>query len=275
MSETGESGGVRGAASAVRAGGPAAGVSGGPAAGGAEGVLDASTDAAAVVTAAGVVVGWTRAAETLLGRPAAEVVGGSVARLVAMPADPARVAAVAEHCRAGMGWNGHVSVRHRDGRSLDVGLRVSASFRLGDDECFLLSARERRTRWTVGQSVLDGFLTRSPIGMAVMDPDLRYVWLNDTLERFGGVPREQRLGHRLSELLPGLQAETLEGLMRKVLETGAPITDYEYVGWSWPTRTGSTPTRPRSSRWWTPATRSPGSATWSWTSPSGGTRAAC
>ncbi|CAM5475158.1 hypothetical protein SGLAM104S_05908 [Streptomyces glaucescens] len=36
-----------------------------------------------------------------------------------------------------------------------------------------------------------------------------------------------------SELLPGLQAETIEGLMRKVLETGVPVTDYEYVGWSW------------------------------------------
>ncbi len=46
--------------------------------------------------------------------------------------------------------------------------------------------------------------------MAVLDLELRYVWLNDTLERFGGVPREQRLGHRLSELLPGLQAVAIE-----------------------------------------------------------------
>ncbi|MGX1274153.1 PAS domain S-box-containing protein [Streptomyces phaeoluteigriseus] len=178
-------------------------------------------------------MGWTRGAEALLGRPAGEIVGGSAAPLVAMPADPARVAAVAERCRAGMGWSGRISVRHRDGRAMDVDLRVSASFRIGHDECFLLSAREERQWWTVGQSVLDGFLTRSPIGMAVMDLDLRYVWLNDTLERLGGVPREQRLGRRLSALLPGLQGETLEGLMRKVLETGNPVTDYEYLGWSW------------------------------------------
>ncbi|MFE7648476.1 SpoIIE family protein phosphatase [Streptomyces phaeoluteigriseus] len=196
-------------------------------------LLDASTDAAAVVTAGGIVVGWTRGAEALLGRPAGEVVGGSAARLVAMPADPARVAGVAERCRAGMGWNGRIRVRHRDGRALDVDLRVSASFRIGHDDCFLLSAREQRRRGTVGRSVLDGFLTRSPIGMAVMDRDLRYVWLNDTLERLGGVPREQRLGRRLSELLPGIQAEALEGLMRKVMDTGNPVTDYEYLGWSW------------------------------------------
>ncbi|WP_230196577.1 SpoIIE family protein phosphatase [Streptomyces coriariae] len=196
-------------------------------------LLDASTDAAAIVSAEGVVVGWTRGAEALLDRPASQVVGHSAADLVAMDRDPARVAGVAARCRAGMGWSGVVSVRHHDGRSVDVDLRVSASFRIGDDECFLLSARRRSERWTLGQSVLDGFLTRSPVGMAVMDLELRYVWLNDTLERFGGVPREQRLGRRLSELLPGLQAVAIEGLMGKVLETGVPVTDYEYLGWSW------------------------------------------
>ncbi|MER7834676.1 SpoIIE family protein phosphatase [Streptomyces sp. NPDC096040] len=196
-------------------------------------LLDASSDAAAVLSAEGVVIGWTRGAEALLGRPATEVVGRPAAGLLAMRADPARAAGVAARCRSGMGWSGLVPVRHRDGRTLDVDLRVSASFHIDGDECFLLSARERRPQWTVGQSVLDGFLTRSPIGMAVMDSELRYVWLNDTLERFGGVPREQRLGRRLCELLPGLQATTIEGLMRKVLTTREPVTDYEYLGWSW------------------------------------------
>ncbi|MCH5677458.1 SpoIIE family protein phosphatase [Streptomyces sp. CME 23] len=205
----------------------------GPTPAGPRDLLDASSDAAAVLTAQGVVLGWTRAAEALLGHPAAEVVGTSAARLLAVPRDPARVAGVVRRCRAGMGWNGLVPLRHRDGRSVDADLRVSASFQVGESECFLLSARERRQQWMIGQSVLDGFLTRSPVGMAVMDLELRYVWLNDTLESFGGVPREQRLGRRLSELLPGLQAATLEGLMRKVLQSGVPVTDYEYLGWSW------------------------------------------
>jgi serine phosphatase RsbU (regulator of sigma subunit)/PAS domain-containing protein/anti-sigma regulatory factor (Ser/Thr protein kinase) len=195
--------------------------------------LDASSDAAAIVSGEGVVLGWTRGAEVLLGRPASEMVGAPAARVVAMSRDPARVAGVVERCRAGMGWNGVITLRRSDGRAVDVDLRVSASFRVGGDECFLLSGRERRPQWTVGQTVLDGFLTRSPIGMAVLDLELRYLWLNDTLERFGGIPREQRLGRRLSELLPGLQATTIESLMRKVLETGVPVTDYEYLGWSW------------------------------------------
>ncbi|POX57257.1 protein phosphatase [Streptomyces sp. Ru71] len=207
--------------------------SGPPAPAQARDLFDASTDAVAVVSGRGVVLGWTRAAEDLLGYPAPEVVGRSAARLSAVPGDSVRVARVAERCRSGMGWSGLVPVRHRDGHRVDVDLRVSASFRLAHDECFLLSVRGQEQRWSVGESVLDGFLTRSPVGMAVLDRGLRYVWLNDTLERLGGVPREQRLGRRLSELLPGLQTDALEGLMRKVLETGVPVSDYEYVGWSW------------------------------------------
>ncbi|MFE7442683.1 SpoIIE family protein phosphatase [Streptomyces chartreusis] len=204
-----------------------------PASAGPRALFDASTDAAAVVSGHGVVLGWTRAAEELLGLPASGIVGSSAARLLAMPGDPLRVAGVADRCRAGMGWSGHIPLRRSDGSRVDVDLRVSAAFRVGADECFLISAREQHQQWAVGDSVLDGFLTRAPVGMAVMDTQLRYIWLNDTLERFGGVPRAQRLGRRLSELLPGLQADTIEGLMRKVLETGVPVTDYEYVGWSW------------------------------------------
>ncbi|MGW4565257.1 SpoIIE family protein phosphatase [Streptomyces sp. NPDC004561] len=201
--------------------------------GGSGQLFDASTDAAAVISEDGVVVAWTRSAETLLGYPAPEVVGGPAARLLAMPEDPTRVRAIADRCRAGNGWSGQIRARHRDGHGLDAELRVSPSFRVGEHECFLMSAREQRQQWAIGQSVLDGFLTRSPVGMAVMDIELRYVWVNDTLERLGGVPREERMGRHLSDVLPGLQAEALEGLMRKVLATGMPVTDYEYAGWSW------------------------------------------
>ncbi|MFE4754909.1 SpoIIE family protein phosphatase [Streptomyces mirabilis] len=197
------------------------------------GAEEAASDAAAIVTLAGTVIGWTRSAEELLGRSAREVVGGFVGRLLAAPEDPCRVAAIMERCRAGRAWSGVVTLSHRDGRRVEVNLRVSASFRVRDDECFLLSARERITRWAMGQSVLDGFLTRSPVGMAIVDMDLRCAWVNNTLESIGGIPREQRLGRRLTDLFPGLHAETLEDVMRKVLRTGEPVSDFEYLGWSW------------------------------------------
>ncbi|QPP05273.1 SpoIIE family protein phosphatase [Streptomyces bathyalis] len=79
-------------------------------------------------------------------------------------------------------------------------------------------------------SMAGQFLNRFPVGIAVMSPDLRYLWINDALERIGGVPRAERLGKRLSDVLPGLDTEPIEGRMRKVLETGRAVTDYEYRG---------------------------------------------
>ncbi|MEV7047436.1 SpoIIE family protein phosphatase [Streptomyces anulatus] len=189
--------------------------------------------AAAVIAGDGTVIGWTRGAEALLGYPAAEVVGRSAALLLTGPPDARRTAAVAARCRAGSGWSGLVPLRARDGRSLDIDVRATASFLIAGREGFLVSGRELTPHWTMRGSVLDDFLARSPVGMAVLDPDLRYLWLNDTLERFGGVPREQRLGRRPSEVLPGALATPIERLMRQVLSTGEAITDYEYLGWSW------------------------------------------
>ncbi|WP_394814921.1 SpoIIE family protein phosphatase [Streptomyces millisiae] len=200
---------------------------------GSPGPLEVANAATVVIGPGGTVLGWTRAAEELLGYPAAEVVGRPAAMLLTAPGDRVRAAAVARRCRTGAGWAGSATVRTRDGRHVEAQLRVSPPFSLDGRECFLVSAGEQQPSQAVSGSLLEGLLTRSPIGMAVMDTDLRYVWMNDTLERAGGVPREQRLGRRLSELLPGLDAERLEGLMREVRDTGTPVIDHEYTGWSW------------------------------------------
>ncbi|QKW10968.1 SpoIIE family protein phosphatase [Streptomyces sp. NA04227] len=199
------------------------------------GAVNPALDATALINAKGTVVGWSRRAEELFGYAPADAVGRSAAFLLAEPADRVRARRVADRCRTGTGWSGTVAVRHREHHRMEVDLNVSAGFvlREGEDECFLVSVRERQLEWEIGQSVLAGFLTRSPIGMAVMDSDLQYVWLNDTLERFGGVPRAQRIGHRLGELLPGLVSGAIEATMRDVLRTGEPVIDHEYQGWSW------------------------------------------
>ncbi|MFI5721424.1 SpoIIE family protein phosphatase [Streptomyces cyaneofuscatus] len=190
-------------------------------------------DAVAVIAGDGTVIGWTRGAEALLGYAAAEMVGRSAALLLAGAPDTRRTAAIAARSREGSGWSGQIALRGRDDRLIDVDVRVSASFLVAGREGFLVSGRERTPQWTVDGSVLEGFLTRSPVGMAVLDPELRYIWLNDTLEQFGGVPREQRLGRRPTDVLPGLLAAPIERLMRQVLASGVPVTDYEYLGWSW------------------------------------------
>ncbi|MGW2703871.1 sodium/proline symporter PutP [Streptomyces sp. NPDC001340] len=80
----------------------------------------------------------------------------------------------------------------------------------------------------VSQLVLTPFLAHAPVGIAVLDTDLRYVWVNEPLDR--EIPLERRLGRRMAEVLPKAEAEALEEKMRGVLETGDSVMDYEYRG---------------------------------------------
>ncbi|MEU8691941.1 sodium/proline symporter PutP [Streptomyces sp. NPDC048665] len=84
----------------------------------------------------------------------------------------------------------------------------------------------------VSQLMLTPFLTHAPVGIAVLDTDLRYVWVNEPLDR--QIPLKRRLGRRMSEVLPKPEADAFEEKMRQVLETGAPVMDFEFHGYGHP-----------------------------------------
>ncbi|MFF3754854.1 SpoIIE family protein phosphatase [Streptomyces sp. NPDC002018] len=211
-------------------------------------VTDAVTDAmqesawtdgaaTAVVDTDGAVTGWTPAAERLVGYSAAEVTGRPAGTLLFSAEDASRAAVFAERSAARGGWSGSAALRHRDGHRIDTSVQVSP-----------LSGPDGRTRWLVSASgvpafspraangpegpVLDSMLARAPVGIIVRDLELRCTWVNDTLELQDGIPREQRLGRRLTESLPDIaEAEEAEALMRRVLNTGTPVVDLEFRAW--------------------------------------------
>ncbi|WP_329382869.1 PAS domain-containing protein [Streptomyces sp. NBC_01351] len=73
-------------------------------------------------------------------------------------------------------------------------------------------------------------ISQSPIGLAVIDTDLRYVTVNPALERINGLPAAEHVGRNIREALPFLDAEAIESAMREVLADGIPILDRESTG---------------------------------------------
>lgn len=61
----------------------------------------------------------------------------------------------------------------------------------------------------------------APVGLAVLDADLRYMRCNEFLAAINGIPAADHLGRTLGELLPELASE-VEPRFRAVLETGKP-----------------------------------------------------
>ncbi|WPB89320.1 SpoIIE family protein phosphatase [Streptomyces malaysiensis] len=185
---------------------------------------------AAVLDPQGLVIGWSRAAEQLLGYTAQEVLNRPAMALVAK--EQSRIVGVVEESRTGEGWSGSVPLRHRSGGRLERFLQVSPLVDSTGRTCWLVSAAGGNAcgKWTGSrliQLMFEPFVTRSPVAVAVLDTNLRYVWVNDALEYHGGLPRERRLGRCISEALPNVDVRDMETQMRRVLKSGVPILDYE------------------------------------------------
>ncbi|MEU2735939.1 SpoIIE family protein phosphatase [Streptomyces sp. NPDC007095] len=177
------------------------------------------------------VTSWTADAERLLGYAPSEVLGRRAADLL-LPEDAARIPDLVARCREGNGWAGLLSALHRDGHAVRVMVRVVPIRESGGPTRWvvLLADLAGGPGWDMSRSVLERMNARSPVGIAIVDTDLRYVWSNAALEQFGGGPPHRRLGRRLADIQPGLDAEALEAQMRQVLESGRPVVGYEHVG---------------------------------------------
>ncbi|MEU2423497.1 SpoIIE family protein phosphatase [Streptomyces sp. NPDC007851] len=195
------------------------------------GPRDMPAAALAMLDAEGTVVGWTQAAQHLVGYSAAQVVGRSAAHVMPSPGHAVRITRCAEKSAQG-GWSGPVTVRHRDGHTLDLNLRISTLWGQGGQFRRLVSMTDPGTvsAGAVSEPVSTSLLARAPIGIAVHDPHLRCVWVNDDMESHDGIPRGRWLGHRLTEFLPAFEAEALEVVMRQVME-GDTTMHHEYRAW--------------------------------------------
>lgn len=73
---------------------------------------------------------------------------------------------------------------------------------------------------------LNAFFNASPLGMAIMDEQLRFTKVNEPLAQMNKMPVEHHIGRSLQAVVPGL-APTLEPLYQLVLNTGNPLFNVE------------------------------------------------
>ena len=69
----------------------------------------------------------------------------------------------------------------------------------------------------------------APIGLALVDRDLRFLRINDKLAEINGMPVDAHIGRTLREVVPSV-ADTIEPLYRHVIETGQSVLEVEVHG---------------------------------------------
>lgn len=76
---------------------------------------------------------------------------------------------------------------------------------------------------------IEGIYRNAPVGLGVLDRDLRFVRVNKRLADINGFSPEEHVGRTVRELLPEL-AEKVEPGLRRVLDTGEPTLNLELTG---------------------------------------------
>ncbi|GAA2991465.1 SpoIIE family protein phosphatase [Streptomyces fulvorobeus] len=197
------------------------------------GLLDVLGVAAIVLDSDGRIVFWSPQAQALIGYTAEEALGRLAMQLLVAEAHVDLVLRLFGEVMGGEGtWAGTFPVRHKDGGTRLLEFR---NMRLTDDrgDVYALGlatdqATLRRVERDLALSVR--LVDQSPIGLAVVDTDLRYVMVNPALERINGLSAQGHLGRGVREALPFLDADTVESAMRQVLDTGVPLVDQYTVG---------------------------------------------
>ncbi|MFE0700843.1 SpoIIE family protein phosphatase [Streptomyces sp. NPDC058872] len=197
------------------------------------GWLGALSVAAVATDSAGMIVRWDRTAEELLGYASRDVVGRHIAELLHPGADRSLGRSLWERAVTGRGVMGTVTAWHHDGRPLELEIwatPVPARTR-GGTTVLVFAADAHEARAIRGSSaVWDGLFARSPVGIGVLDTQLRFLRVNPALEAMNGLSEAAHIGRRLVEVLPGVNAADMEAAMRRVLEHGEPVLDFRRIG---------------------------------------------
>ncbi|MFE0459893.1 SpoIIE family protein phosphatase [Kitasatospora sp. NPDC058965] len=199
-----------------------------PAASDPGGLLDLLGVAAAVLDADGRVALWSPQAQDLFGWSAEEALGRFAAELmVAEEHWDLILELFAEVMHGGGRWAGVFPVRHKDGSTRLVEFR---NMRLQDEHgrfyALGIATDEATLRGVERDLALSvRLVAQSPLGLAVLDTDLRFVMGNPALERINGLSVAQHLGRDVREALPFLDTRAAGAAMRQVLASGEPLVD--------------------------------------------------
>ncbi|MEH1982020.1 MAG: PAS domain S-box protein [Nostoc sp.] len=82
-------------------------------------------------------------------------------------------------------------------------------------------------------ALLNAWLTSSPVALAFLDTELRYIYANEALAAINGVPQNQHIGRTFREVLPEWVAQ-IEPVFEQVMATRQPLLDQEVSGETYP-----------------------------------------
>ncbi|MBQ0910770.1 SpoIIE family protein phosphatase [Streptomyces sp. RM99] len=189
------------------------------------GLLDLLGVAAAVLDDEGRITLWSPEAERLFGYSSAEALGRYAADLLIDPLHRSQVLDLFARVLSGESWAGGFPIRCKDGTVRQTEFR---NVPLQDDQHHayalgIATDQKQLRELETGLALTSRLFHHAPFGVAVLDPDLRYMLVNPVLEKIHGKPAGETVGRHPSEVIPVPDSSRIEAAMHRVLATGEPL----------------------------------------------------
>ncbi|ABS28091.1 multi-sensor signal transduction histidine kinase [Anaeromyxobacter sp. Fw109-5] len=130
-----------------------------------------------------------------------------------------------------------------DGEERELILAAAQQCAQALERARLLDAeRQARVGEERARATLDAIFDYAPMGIGLIDRELRFVRVNPSLAEINGLPAAAHAGRTPRELMPDLPNDEVEAAFREVLSSGQPKLDVEL--------SGETPAAPGRLRHW-------------------------
>jgi PAS domain S-box-containing protein len=189
-------------------------------------IVTSSQAAIVSTTLDGAITSWNAAAERLYGYAAKEMLGQSIRRL--LPARPQNdETAVLARVAAGETAAQFEATRlHKNGSTVEVSITASP-IHDRDGKVVGLSgiARDITARKQAEEALRDrlaeieAIYNNTPIGLALLDRDLRYIRINAALADMNGIPAADHIGRLVWDITPDMKEASAPEMLH-VLQTG-------------------------------------------------------
>ncbi len=199
-------------------------------------ILEQIREAVICTDANGSITSWNQGAEKLYGYAENEVIGQHIGliypqkerelilKLVREPLLEKGEAEleIAMHRKSGEDFYSHLSIC----LVKDVGGEV-----LGSVGCIrdISDRKALEKELALRQARFDAFFLESPVGLCILDDQLRFVQINKMLAQINGASPAEHIGKTVGEILPDI-APMVEPLYQQILSTKQPVLNMEIGG---------------------------------------------
>jgi PAS domain S-box-containing protein len=184
----------------------------------------------------GSITSWNQASKTLYGYQENEVIGQHITLIYPPEQHESLLEKVIKPLQAKGFHEVEVITRRKSGEDFHSNLSLSLLKDSRGEVCgmigYLTDISDRKSlekELALQQARFNAFFTDSPVGLCILDDQLRFVQINKMLAEMNGASEAEYIGKTVGEILPDI-APIVEPLYQEILRTKEPVLNLEISG---------------------------------------------